>query len=59
MKQAYLLEILHLVCTLWSPLLKTLRRMPAISDAYTRRGFGLILSAMDEAESALRREWSP
>jgi len=44
---------------LWSPLLKTLRRMPAISDAYTRRGFGLILSAMDEAESALRREWSP
>jgi HemY protein len=36
------------------------RRVPAAIDAYARRAasFGLILPAMDEIESALRREWS-
>ncbi len=47
--------------TLWSQLPKAQRRVPAVIDAYARRaaGFGLILPAMDELESALRREWSP
>lgn len=47
--------------TLWAQLPKAQRRVPAIIDAYARRaaGFGLILPAMDEVESALRREWSP
>ena len=47
--------------TLWSQMPKAQRRVPAIIDAYARRaaGFGLILPAMDEVESALRREWSP
>ncbi len=47
--------------TLWSQLPKAQRRVPAIIDAYARRAasFGLILPAMDEVESALRREWSP
>jgi HemY protein len=47
--------------TLWSQLPKTQRRAPAAIDAYARRaaGFGLVLPAMDELESALRREWSP
>lgn len=46
---------------LWSQLPKVQRRVPAVIDAYARRaaGFGLILPAMDEVESALRREWSP
>jgi HemY protein len=46
---------------LWSQLPKTQRRIPAVIDAYARRaaGFGLGLAAMDEVESALRREWSP
>ena len=46
---------------LWSQLPKAQRRVPAIIDAYARRaaGFGLTLPAMDEVESALRREWSP
>lgn len=46
--------------TLWSSLPKAQRRAPAAIDAYARRiaGFGLILPAMDELESALRREWS-
>ena len=46
---------------LWSQLPKAQRRVPAVIDAYARRaaGFGLILPAMDEVESALRREWSP
>lgn len=46
---------------LWSQLPKAQRRVPAIIDAYARRAaaFGLILPAMDEVESALRREWSP
>jgi HemY protein len=35
--------------------------VPAVIDAYARRAsaFGLLLPAMDEVESALRREWSP
>jgi HemY protein len=47
--------------TLWSQLPKAQRRVPAIVDAYARRAaaFGLTLPAMDEVESALRREWSP
>ena len=47
--------------TLWSQLPKTQRRVPAVIDAYARRAaaFGLTLPAMDEVESALRREWSP
>ena len=47
--------------TLWSQMPKAQRRVPAIIDAYARRAasFGLILPAMDEVESALRREWSP
>jgi len=46
--------------TLWSQLPKTQRRVPAVIDAYARRAasFGLQLAAMDELESALRREWS-
>jgi HemY protein len=47
--------------TLWSQLPKTQRRIPAVVDAYARRAssFGLTLPAMDEVESALRRDWSP
>ena len=47
--------------TLWSQLPKVQRRVPAVIDAYARRAasFGLSLPAMDEVESALRREWSP
>ena len=46
---------------LWSQLPKSQRRAPAVIDAYARKaaGFGLALPAMDEVESALRREWSP
>ncbi|EIL86923.1 heme biosynthesis HemY N-terminal domain-containing protein [Rhodanobacter sp. 115] len=49
------------VNTLWSQLPKAQRRVPLVIDAYARRaaGFGLVLPAMDEVESALRREWSP
>ena len=45
---------------LWSQWPKAQRRMPVVIDAYARRaaGFGLMLPAMDEVESALRREWS-
>jgi HemY protein len=47
--------------TLWSQLPKVQRRVPAVIDAYARRAasLGLSLPAMDEVESALRREWSP
>lgn len=47
--------------SLWSQLPKAQRRIPAVVDAYARRAssFGLNLPAMDEVESALRREWSP
>ena len=46
--------------TLWSQLPKAQRRAPAVIDAYARKaaGYGLVLPAMDEVESALRREWS-
>ena len=46
---------------LWSQLPKAQRRVPAVVDAYARQAslFGLGLPAMDEVESALRREWSP
>ncbi len=46
---------------LWPHLPKAQRRVPAVVDAYARSaaGFGLTLAAMDEVESALRREWSP
>jgi len=46
---------------LWSQLGKGQRRTPAVVEAYARRAaaFGLALPAMDELESALRREWSP
>lgn len=45
---------------LWSQLPKAQRRAPAVIDAYARKAasFGLVLPAMDEVESALRREWS-
>lgn len=45
---------------LWSSLPKSQRRAPAVVDAYARKAavYGLTLSAMDEVESALRREWS-
>ncbi|HEY2624233.1 MAG TPA: heme biosynthesis HemY N-terminal domain-containing protein [Dyella sp.] len=47
--------------TLWSQLPKAQRRVPAAIDSYARRAaaFGMVLPAMDEVESALRREWSP
>ncbi|PWK86682.1 heme biosynthesis protein HemY [Fulvimonas soli] len=46
--------------TLWTQLPKAQRRLPAAVEAYARRAaaFGMILPAMDELESALRREWS-
>jgi len=46
--------------TLWSQLPKGQRRASVVVDAYARRAaaFGLALPAMDEVESALRREWS-
>lgn len=46
--------------TLWMGLPKAQRRVSAVVDAYARRAasFGLLLPAMDELESALRREWS-
>ncbi len=45
----------------WAQLPRSQRRVPAAVDAYARRaaGFGLLLPARDELESALRREWSP
>jgi len=45
---------------LWSQLPKGQRRTPAVIEAYARRAaaLGMILPAMDELESALRREWS-
>ncbi|RDS80207.1 heme biosynthesis protein HemY [Dyella monticola] len=46
---------------LWSQWPKAQRRAPAVVDAYARKAasYGLVLPAMDEVESALRREWSP
>jgi HemY protein len=49
------------LATLWSQLPKAQRRSPAAIDAYARNAarFGQTMAAMDEVESALRREWSP
>ena len=46
---------------LWSQLPKAQRRTPSAIDAYARNAarFGQTMAAMDEVESALRREWSP
>lgn len=48
------------LASLWSRLPKTLRRMPLAIDAYVRRAaeFGDSLAALDELESALRRDWN-
>ena len=45
----------------WSQLPKAQRRSAAAIDAYARAaaGYGMVLPAMDEVESALRRDWSP
>lgn len=45
---------------LWSGLTRAQRGTPEAIDAYARRAaeFGLILPALDELESALRRQWS-
>jgi HemY protein len=44
----------------WSGLSRAQRALPEAVDAYARRAseFGLILPALDELESALRRQWS-
>ena len=49
------------LASLWSQLPKGQRRLPAAVDAYARRAsrFGQSMAAMDEIETALRREWSP
>jgi HemY protein len=45
----------------WSQLPKGQRRLPSAIDAYARQAmrYGQSMAAMDEIESALRREWSP
>lgn len=45
----------------WSQLPKGQRRLPTAIDAYARQAmrYGQTMAAMDEIESALRREWSP
>lgn len=45
----------------WSQLPKGQRRLPAVVDAYARQAArqGQTMAAMDEIETALRREWSP
>lgn len=45
----------------WSQLPKAQRRLPAAVDAYARQAarHGQTMAAMDEIETALRREWSP
>ncbi|KAF1008315.1 MAG: Protein HemY [Luteibacter sp.] len=49
------------LAALWSQLPKGQRRLPAAVDAYARQAvrFGQNMAAMDEIETALRREWSP
>ncbi|MEP6484690.1 MAG: heme biosynthesis HemY N-terminal domain-containing protein [Rudaea sp.] len=45
---------------LWTGLPRAQRTMPVAIEAYARRAaeFGLVLPALDELESALRRSWS-
>ncbi|MET0255943.1 MAG: heme biosynthesis HemY N-terminal domain-containing protein [Luteibacter sp.] len=49
------------LATSWSQLPKGQRRLPAVVDAYARQAarHGQTMAAMDEIETALRREWSP
>jgi HemY protein len=49
------------LAALWSQLPKGQRRLPVAVDAYARQAarFGQTMAAMDEIETALRREWSP
>ncbi|HXP00424.1 MAG TPA: heme biosynthesis HemY N-terminal domain-containing protein [Luteibacter sp.] len=49
------------LATLWSQLPKGQRRLPAAVDAYAQQAarYGQTMAAMDEIETALRREWSP
>ncbi|MDF4002432.1 heme biosynthesis protein HemY [Luteibacter sahnii] len=49
------------LASLWSQLPKGQRRLPAAVDAYARHAarHGQTMAAMDEIETALRREWSP
>jgi HemY protein len=49
------------LAALWSQLPKGQRRLPAAVDAYARQAarYGQTMAAMDELESALRRDWSP
>ncbi|MGE7138813.1 heme biosynthesis protein HemY [Luteibacter sp. NPDC031894] len=49
------------LATLWSQLPKGQRRLPAAVDAYARQAarYGQTMAAMDEIETALRRDWSP
>jgi len=49
------------LATLWSQLPKGQRRLSVAIDAYARQAarYGQTMAAMDEIESALRREWSP
>ncbi|UPG85298.1 heme biosynthesis protein HemY [Luteibacter aegosomatis] len=48
------------LATLWSQLPKAQRRLPVAVDAYARQAakHGQTMAAMDEIETALRREWS-
>jgi HemY protein len=48
------------LATAWSQLPKGQRRLPAAVDAYARHAarHGQTMAAMDEIETALRREWS-
>lgn len=49
------------LATLWSQLPKGQRRLPAAVDAYAQQAarYGQSMAAMDEIETALRRDWSP
>jgi HemY protein len=49
------------LASLWSQLPKHQRRLPAAVDAYAQQAarYGQTMAAMDEIETALRREWSP
>src|SRR5690606_32492845 len=48
------------LATLWNSISRAQRKQPAIVAAFARRSaeFGQILAAMDEIESAQRREWN-